>query len=365
MIIGVTGWSIVTALMGIVYPPALAYMVLLGLRFLMGVFEAPVGASGGKIIAAWFPSQERGIAGSIYNSAQYISLAVFTPLMGYIVHAFGWHHVYYIMGALGIVFAAFWYGLFHMPRFHKGVNQAELNYIESNGGLIDTDVNVGKNNAKEKSSDKPKISLKDCLKLFKYRIWVGIFIAQYCVTSITWFYLSWFPIYLMKDRGLTVLHAGILASIPAIAGCIGAICGGLFTDWLFRKTKSLTLARKIPITIGFCLSTSIIACNYVDNINLVIFFMSAAFFGKGIGNIIWAIVADAAPKQIVGMTAGLVNTFGQAAGIVTPLAIGYIIAMTGSFEWALVYVGLHGFIILFSYWVIVGPIKRVEIDFNK
>lgn len=364
MVIGVTGWSIITALMGIVYPPSIAYMVLLGLRFLMGVFEAPVGASGGKIIAAWFPSQERGIAGSIYNCAQYISLAVFTPLMGYIVHLLGWHYVYFIMGAIGIVFALGWQALFHMPRFHKGVNKAELNYIESNGGLIDTDITVGKK-VTEESVSKPKVSLKDCLQLFKYRIWVGIFIAQYCVTSITWFYLSWFPIYLMKERGLSVLHAGMMASVPAIAGCIGGICGGLFTDWLFKKTGSLTIARKVPITIGFCLSTGIIACNYVDSITFVMFFMSAAFFGKGLGSIIWTIVADAAPKEIVGMTGGLLNSIGQAAGIITPIAIGYIIAVTGSFEWALVYVGIHGFIILFSYWVIVGPIKRVKIKLGK
>ena len=365
MFIGITGWSVITALMGIVYPISIAYMVLIGLRFLMGVFESPVGASGGKIIAAWFPSQERGIAGSIYNSAQYISLAVFTPLMGYITHVLSWHYVYFIMGAIGIVFAVAWHVLFRMPRFHKGVNQAELEYIQKNGGLIDTDSEIGKTAMQEQKASKPKVSLKDCLQLFKYRIWVGIFIAQYCVTSITWFYLSWFPIYLINARGLSVLHAGFMASIPAIAGCVGGICGGLFTDWLFKKTGSLTIARKVPITIGFCLSTSIIACNYVDSISFVMFFMSAAFFGKGLGNIVWAIVADAAPKQIVGMTGGLLNSIGQAAGIITPVAIGYIIAMTGSFEWALVYVGLHGFVILFSYWVIVGPIKRVEIQLGQ
>lgn len=61
------------------------------------------------MIAAWFPSSERGIAGAIFNSAQYLSIALFTPLMGWPSHAFGWQYVFIVMGLIGFVIAAVWW----------------------------------------------------------------------------------------------------------------------------------------------------------------------------------------------------------------------------------------------------------------
>ena len=70
-------------------------------------------------------------------------------------------------------------------------------------------------------------------------------------------------------------------------------------------------------------------------------------------------VSDTSPKQIAGLSGGLFNTFGNLASITTPIVIGYIISTTGSFKWALVFVGANALVAVFSYLVIVGPIKRV------
>ena len=101
------------------------------------------------------------------------------------------------------------------------------------------------------------------------------------------------------------------------------------------------------------------ACNYVDIEWMVVGFMALAFFGKGVGALGWAVVSDTSPKQIAGLSGGLFNTFGNLASITTPIVIGYIISSTGSFKWALVFVGCNALMAVFSYLVIVGPIKRV------
>jgi len=106
-------------------------------------------------------------------------------------------------------------------------------------------------------------------------------------------------------------------------------------------------------------SSSIVACNYVDVEWMVVGFMALAFFGKGVGALGWAVVSDTSPKQIAGLSGGLFNTFGNLASITTPIVIGYIISSTGSFKWALVFVGCNALVAVFSYLVIVGPIKRV------
>ena len=358
--LGIALWSLATVAMGSIHFFSFAFALLLVLRFLLGVFESPVGPASGKVIAAWFPSTERGIAGAIFNSAQYLSLAVFTPLMGWLAYTLSWHFVYIVMGGLGIIMAMLWYTLFYVPSKHPKVNKAELDYIREGGGLIDMDANIG-GKTQSTGDKKQGFKLGDIAQLFKSRMLVGIFIAQYCITAISWFYLSWFPIYLVKERGFSILKAGFVASIPAIAGCIGGILSGFVSDWILKKTGSISLARKIPITIGFTLSAAIVICNYVDSSQVVIALMSAAFFGKGFGNLGWTVVADTAPKKIVGITGGVFNSIGQASGIITPVVIGYILQVTGSFNGALVFVGAHGIAAILSYWIIVGKIQRFEL----
>jgi ACS family glucarate transporter-like MFS transporter len=92
----------------------------------------------------------------------------------------------------------------------------------------------------------------------------------------------------------------------------------------------------------------------------VIAFMSLAFFGKGVGALGWAVVSDTSPKQAGGLSGALFNTFGNTAGITTPIVIGYILQATGSFADALVFIGANAALAIFCYLVIVGEIKRVE-----
>jgi ACS family glucarate transporter-like MFS transporter len=135
---------------------------------------------------------------------------------------------------------------------------------------------------------------------------------------------------------------------------------------LFRKTGSLTLARKTPIIIGMLLATTMIICNYVDSPVLVVGLMTLAFFGKGLGALGWAVVTDTSPKELPGLNAGLFNTFGNVAGITTPIAIGYLVEMNnGSFTTALVFVAVNALVAIFSYLFLVGEIKRIKLQPDK
>ena len=98
-------WSIFTALQGTVGflfgLPIIA--TLFAMRFLVGLAEAPSFPGNARLVAAWFPGPERGTASAIFNSSQYFALVAFAPLMGWLVHSFGWRSVFWVMGALGLV----------------------------------------------------------------------------------------------------------------------------------------------------------------------------------------------------------------------------------------------------------------------
>ena len=347
-------WSGFTLVQGAVgfFTGMTAVVMLFALRLAVGLTEAPVFPANARIVAAWFPTRERGMASAFFNSAQYFATVLFTPLMAWIVHTFGWHHVFTSMGLLGIAFAIIWLRVVDSPKNHPSMNQAERDYIEEGGALLDMDGQLSTSQGE---------AGRTLRQLLANRMLLGIYVGQYCITVLTYFFLTWFPVYLVKERGLSILQAGFAAVLPALCGFIGGILGGVISDLLLRRGFTLTAARKIPIVGGMLLSMSIIGCNYVQTDAVVVGLMALAFFGKGIGALGWAVVADTSPRQSGGLSGGLFNTFGNTAGITTPIVIGYIVQTTGSFNGALVFVGLNALLACFCYLVVVGEIRRVEL----
>jgi ACS family glucarate transporter-like MFS transporter len=349
-------WSLFTMLMGGVgfFTGAAAVTVLFTLRLLIGAAEAPSFPGNSRITSAWFPTKERGTAAAIFNSAQYFATVLFAPIMGWLVHSFGWESVFFVMGALGIFMSFIWLKTIYGPKDHPKVSAAELAYIEAGGALVDLE-------SKNKAAATTKIDTWSCLRqLLSNRMLLGVYIAQYCLNTLTYFFLTWFPVYLVNERHMTILKAGFVAALPAVAGFLGGVLGGVISDRLIKSGKSLSTARKLPIVGGMLLSTTMVICNYVDADWIVILVMSLAFFGKGIGALGWAVVADTSPKEAGGMSGALFNTFGNTAGITTPIVIGYILEATGSFAGALVFVGANAVVNILCYLFLVGDIKRFE-----
>ena len=124
--------------------------------------------------------------------------------MAWIVHTFGWHHVFTVMGALGIAFAVVWVKTIYGPKDHPSVNRAERDYIEAGGALVDMD--GGSLNATSHAGRTIK-------QLLSNRMLVGIYIAQYCITVLTYFFLTWFPVYLVKERGFSMSEMAYIGAL--------------------------------------------------------------------------------------------------------------------------------------------------------
>ena len=326
-----------------------AFVSLFSLRFGMGIGEAPAFPANSRITAMWFPTHERGFASAVFNSAQYFALALFCPLLGWILAVFGWQHVFYVMGLAGMLLALLWWKVIRSPRNHPGVNRAELEYIKGGGGLAGMEAR------------KTAIKWSQVRALISNRMMIGVCIGQFCLNTITWFFLTWFPTYLVHAKGLTILKVGMIASIPALAGFAGGLLGGWVSDLMLKRGTTLTAARKTPIILGLILSGSIILANYVSAQWAIIAIMSLAFFSKGFGALGWVVISDASPKEMVGLSGGIFNFAGNLASIVTPIVIGYILEKTGSFNDALIFVGSMGILGALSYLFIVGKIERLEL----
>ncbi|MCU1319169.1 MAG: D-galactonate transporter [Edaphobacter sp.] len=356
--ISIICWSICGVLVGFAgyLPATAAFVVIFGLRLLSGLAQSPVFPGNGRIVAAWFPTAERGRASAIFNSSQYFALVLFAPILGWITHTWGWQECFWFLGTLGFVLSLVWFKVIHGVKSHPRISQLEIDYIEQGGGLTNIDPD-GSTQTKPAN----KLSWAAIKMLLSNRMLVGIYIGQYCITTLTWFFLTWFPVYLSQARHMSIMKVGLMAALPALCGSIGGILGGVVSDRLLRAGHSLTFARKAPIVSGMLLSITMIGCNYTDTQWVVMVLMSLAFFGKGFGALGWTVIADTSPKPLIGVNGGLFNLIGNLAGITTPIIIGYIVKTTGSFNDALIFVVATALLAIVAYLPLVGEIKRVDL----
>ena len=341
-------WSVMTLLQG----AAKGFAALFGLRLAIGVFEAPSYPINNRVVTSWFPDNERATAIAVYTCGQFLGLALITPVLVAIQHYLGWRGLFVVTGLMGIVWGLVWYRFYRNPTEHKAVNKAELDHIETGGGLINM-------HATAPGKEKPKFEWSNLKKVFMYRKLWGVYIGQFAVNTTLWFFLTWFPTYLVKYRGLDFLKSGFLASAPFLAAFAGLLTSGLLSDYLLKKGVSANIARKAPVIFGLLLSASIIGANYVDSTAWIIFFMALAFFGNGFATITWVFVSTLAPKNLIGLTGGVFNFIGNLASVVIPIVIGYL-ARDGNFEPALFFIGTITVIGACSYIFIVGKIERIK-----
>lgn len=338
-------WSAFTMAMGL----GRSFATLFGLRMVIGIAEAPAFPTNSRVVASWFPKDERAMATAVYTAGEYVGLAFMTPFLFLLLHAFSWHMIFYVTGAFGVVFSIVWWLYYRDPNESKTVNQAELDYIKAGDGLGDTVTKA------------PKIQWAHIKALFQYRQLVGIYIGQFATNSTLWFFLSWFPMYLVTEKNMPSLKVGFYAAIPYIAAFFGVLLGGYWSDTMLKRGYSLSLSRKLPVITGGLMSCSIVLANYTSSPEMVIGIMSFAFFAQGMAAIGWVIVGDVAPRQLVGVAGGIFNFCANLAGIITPIAIGLIVQFTNSYTGALIFMSLVALLGACSYLFIVGTISRIEL----
>ena len=346
-------WSIFTALQAFAtwlsFVPVMISLFML--RLALGFAECPSFPANARIVANWFPKSERGTASAIFNSSQYMSVAAFNPLMGWLAQYYGWQSVFFWMGVIGLAGAVIFWAVVQSPSRHKAISKREYAYIEEGGALVNLD--------RPAAAPQP-IRWGILGQLLANRMLLGIYLAQYCITALTYFYSTWFGLYLIQARHMSLVKAGVMSSGPAIAGFVGGVLGGVVSDYLLKRGMGLSPARKTVIIIGLVISCAILGCNYTDSQTMVMLFMSVAFFGKGVAALGWAVMSDAAPREATGIAGSVFNLFGNAAGIFTPIVIGYILQATNnSWDLALVFLFAHSIVAMISYAFITGEIKRV------
>ncbi len=339
-------WSLMTVMQGVVG----GFSTLFGLRLAVGAAEAPAFPANNKVATTWFPQRERGVAGSICSMAVYVGTALLTPVLFWIASSYGWREVFFLSGGLGLCWAVVWFVFYREPSESRLANRAELDYISEGGAVTSA------------SSRGEPFRWDLFWKLLTYRqIW-GVCLGKLAATCTLYFFLTWFPTYLVTERHMTMLKAGGASILPYLAAALGVMFGGWWGDWMIRRGMSVNFARKTPMVLGLLFTGTIVLANFTASNTLVVAVLSFSFFAQGMSSTNWVVISEIAPKQLVGMSGSIISFASNLAGIITPITIGIIVQKTGSFEWALGFCGIVSLIGVFAYTVVLGKIERLNIE---
>ena len=343
--LSVSSWSFFTLLHGTVG----SVSWLLGCRCGLGIAEAPCFPANSRVVATWFPQQERAFATSVYTVGEYVGLALLSPLLFWVLSELGWRWLFVITGVIGLTFAVVWWVAYREPFQSTAVSAAELRHIAAGGGII------------ERPVGRTRLDWPAAARLVRHRRMWGICIGQFAGNSTLVFFLTWFPTYLVTQRHMGWLQIGFFAILPFIAASVGVLFGGWWSDRLLKTGSSANVARKLPIVSGLLLASTIVTANYVASDTAVVAIMSLAFFAQGMAALGWTLVSDIAPAGLLGVAGGIFNFAANLAGIITPLVIGGIVGATGSFVDALFFIGFLALLGALSYVFVVDDVRRIQL----
>ena len=337
--IAVGWWSLFTAATALTNSVA----GMFGCRLLLGVGEAGAYPSCAKLVSQWFRPQERAIATSIFDSGSRVGSALSIPVVALIISTLGWKAAFILTGLLGAVWVVGWLVIYRSPA------HADMTGAEHTAPVASVD------------NEHSKVTWAS---LFRHRTLWGMMLGFFCLNFVIYFFITWFPSYLVQTRGFSLKSLGTLGMIPALVAIPGGWLGGYVSDALFRRGWSLTAARKTCMVGGMLLSSVITLSAFAPNVYLML-----AFFGIAYGSLafaaasIWSLPGDVAPSpRYVASIGGIQNFASNLAGIVITTFTGVMVSLTkGSFTIPLVVAGGFCFLGAFSYLVLVGRIEPLTL----
>jgi ACS family glucarate transporter-like MFS transporter len=314
-------WSVFTALTGLAPSLPLTHWIgiagsFMVVRFLVGVGEAAAAPSCSKLVANWIGSDHHGVGSSAFVMGIGLGGVLTPPIIALVMQRWGWRSSFYLSGVLGILIALLWnWWVTNSPEENTRVKAQELALIQQ---------------ARRRNNDRPaKLQNTPWAQMLsKASVW-GILLGYFCQGFPIYFFHTWFFIYLVRVRHLTIAQGGLWGSTPYIAIATLAPIGGWFSDRAVKKLGK-RLGRRLAVCIGmFCSSIMMwIGASASSSREAITLLALGAGLNMFAATTFWAACIDVT-DQFTGSLSGLMNTFGNFGGWLSPIVSAYVATRFG------------------------------------
>jgi len=335
-------WGILTLATGLVPGTALAsttfiLATLIGLRFLIGVTQAPLfPVFGGGTIGTWFPVSGWAFPNGLTSTGLTLGAAVTAPLVAWLMENLGWRESFFMTAPMAFLIAGFWWWYARDdPADHPRVSQQELDLINADRPLPEQAI-------EDKTAWKRVLKNRDILLLAA---------SYFCMNYVFYIFFNWFFIYLVDVRQFEILEGGFFAAAPWMVGAVGASVGGLWCDRLCKRIGP-RWGYRIPGIVGLSLVAGLLFLGATaENPYLAVVLLSLSFGSTQLTEgAYWAASISVSGKH-ASAAAGVLNTGGNVVGgigaLLVPItaeAFGWVPALATGSVFALLGVGLWLFV---------------------
>jgi MFS transporter, ACS family, hexuronate transporter len=310
-------WSLCTICMGV----ASSFEGLFFLRTALGIAEGPHFPSLTRVVADWLPIEERARATALGLTAVPFASVIGAPLISSLILGFGWKLMFAILGTLGIGWSFIWYALYRdSPKDSIYVSTEELNHI----GHPST---AHSHKGEAKSTTWRFMLLNPSL--------LANNLAFFAFGYLLFFALTWLPGYFEHAYGLQLKQMRWYLIAPWLTAAILLPLAGFLSDWLYKKTGSMRVARSRLIWICQLISVAcFVPLLFTHSLTITLIFIS---LGLGIGLMpnaaFYALNCDLAHDKAA-TSLGIMDCYFAAAGILAPILTGCVAQYTGNFQGA-------------------------------
>jgi len=296
-------WSIACASHGF----ATSITMLVVSRLLLGAGEGGGFPAATKAVAEWFPVTERSSAMGIINAGTAVGSVAALPLIALILAHASWRWIFFLTGALGLLWTIAWRFLYFVPE------QSSMN-----AGTSEI--------SPDQSSNLPTVqqSNSSWLQLLGLRQTWGIVAAKFLSDAAWYFYLLWLPKYLYDARGLDIKAVAVFGWIPYGAAGVGCLCGGGLSSFLTRG-NSVNRARKVALGLSAAIMPLILFVPHASLAWAIVLFSIAYFGQQWWSTLVMVLPTDIFPRQAVATIAGLVGFGGAMGGVVFQYIVGQLL----------------------------------------
>jgi ACS family hexuronate transporter-like MFS transporter len=304
-------WSFITMAHGL----AGSWTALFWLRGLLGLAEGSANPAGMKATSEWFPAQERGLAGGVFNIGASFGSMLAPPLVAWAIIAYNWQAAFVLTGALGLVWVGLWLWLYESPAKHAALSAEERHHIVS-----------GQEQHLQSDGTRPSVR-----RILAQRNFWGIALPRFLADP-TWGTLTfWLPLYLASVRGFDLKQIALFAWLPFLAADIGCLTGGTISLWLQKRFgMSLINARRSAFTVGAFLMIGVAFVGFVESPYAAIALLSLAGFAhQTLSVTVITMSSDLFKRNEVATVAGMAGTCGNAGVLLFSLLIGTLVTRIG------------------------------------
>jgi ACS family hexuronate transporter-like MFS transporter len=314
-------WSVLCGTTGL----ATGFGSLLVIRTFFGMAEGPLATTINKIVNNWFPHKESATAFGFANCGLPLGGAVAGPVVGLLTAAYGWRIAFAGVACLGLIWLVFWqFMTTDRPHQHAHVSEEERRLIGSDRAV----------------SEDPA-DLKPLGAYLRQPAILAAMISYFGYSYILFFFLTWFPSFLMMDRHLSLKSMSLATVLPWLLGFVGYGLSGLLSDLIFRRTGNALRARKWVLIVclgaaGICVA---LAGTVTTTLSALLLMAVAVFALYLSGSTYWALIQDTIPGAKLGSVGGCVHSIANCAGIIGPAVTGFLVQRSHTFFSAFVLAG--------------------------